>query len=84
MGPAQIFPFDHSAAVTPSDSTNNLYGALYIQNTGTAGAVPIRQNGGYANTTHWLNQGQIMNCGVKWAGVMSTGLGAGVTIVALY
>lgn len=78
----QIFPFDHTQAVTPSDTTNNLYGTTYIQNTGTAGAVPIRQDGGYSNVTIWLNQGQVHNRGVKWAGVMSTGLGAGVTIVA--
>ncbi len=73
--------FSYAVAVTPHDTTDNLANAIYIQNTGTAGAVPIRQLAAYGNVTVYLAQGQSMRVGRLWEGVMSTGLGAGVTIV---
>lgn len=75
-------PFDYHAAVTLSDTVSNIYGARYIQNVGTAGAVMVRQTQG--NAAIYLLQGQTLDTGKSWLGIMSTGTGAGVSIVAFY
>lgn len=73
--------FSYSKAVTPSDTTDNIHGAMYIMNIGTAGVFTIRQSGSYGNVVHALAQYQSIRCGKNWKGVMSTSLGAGVSLL---
>ena len=80
----QAQSFDGIKAITPHDSTDNLKGVLFIQNTGTDGAFTIRQTTGYGNVAAYLKQGDSMMVGRAWRGVMVTSLGAGVTIVGFY
>jgi hypothetical protein len=72
----------HAASVTPSDGVNNVANALYLHNSGSAGDVPILfKNGDQA--TLYFRQGETIRGGY-WVRVLSTGLGAGVEIVAFY
>ena len=72
----------YAAAVTPDDSADNCVNAQYLHNSGTAGAVPILFRNGLSATLY-LKQGDFVKGGA-WKRVKSTGLGAGVSIVALY
>jgi hypothetical protein len=68
-------------AVTPSDITDNIKNVLYLHNSGAAGDVPILFENGI-EVTLYLRQGEFVRGG-RWKRVKSTGLGAGVEIVAL-
>lgn len=82
MGVHHLASFTYVKAVAPHDTTDNLTGALFIQNIGSAGTFVIRQDGGYGNVTVGLAQYDSMAVGQHWKGVMSTSLGAGVVLVA--
>lgn len=74
--------WSYAAAVTPSDAADNCTNALYLHNSGTAGAVPLIFANGATATLH-LAQGATLRGGL-WRRVKATGLGAGVSIVAFY
>lgn len=80
----EMAPFTYHKAVTAHDTTDNIKNAILLQNVGTAGAVTIRQGGGYGNVSIYLIQGQVIPVGRYWLGAMSTGLGAGVELRAFY
>jgi len=73
--------FRFTKAVTPSDTADNCANSVGLHNSGSSGAVPVIYKNS-ATGTLYINQGDFILCDV--ARVKSTGLGAGVTILALY
>lgn len=72
----------YAVTVTPSDTVDNIKNALYLHNAGTAGlATVLFTNGSEADL--YLRQGESIRGG-QWRRVYSSGLGAGVALVAFY
>ena len=93
MNTLGVLPVKYGVAVTTSDSTENIRNAVYLQNTGTAGAFTVRQSvsgghmsapSGATTVTCYLKQGDFMRVPASWLGVNTTGLGGGVTLIAFY
>lgn len=87
--------FTYGAAVTPSDTVNNILHAHFLQNIGTSGVFTVRQAitagtaDGVAPTAAttvvvYLSQGQTIECGSSWTGVNATSLGSGVSLYAYW
>lgn len=86
------FSYNYCKAITLSDTVSNLLGCRYLMNTGTSGAVTIRQTAGPStpNPTTitavplYFLQGMPIECGAYFIGANSTSAGAGVTLVGFW